>query len=78
MGRGGQLAAKGGETFLHRGEGQAIQQPPGHQKQIAAGGQELLVAAKDLAQATFGAVAPDGIADGGGGGDDPDAAETHG
>src|SRR6478609_2580602 len=51
------------------GEREAQQRAPGGEDEIQAGGDQFLVPAVDLAQAALGAVAVDGIADRGPGGD---------
>ena len=68
--RGGDLAAGVDEPAFEFGEGRAVEGRAGVQDQIAAGGDKILVAAKELAQAALGAVALDGVADGGSRGDD--------
>ena len=51
---------------------------PGDEHQIAAGGHAQLVLAEDFAQTALGAIAADGVADGGGGGDHADARRVGG
>lgn len=66
MGRCGQLPTNREETFLERGERQAIERATGDYNQIAAGRKLFLMAAKKFTQTTLGAVALHGVADSGG------------
>ena len=72
-GRWRQLATHLREPLLHFGQRQAQEGGAGGEHEVEAGRDELLVAAENLAQAALGAVALDGIADGGAGGHDADA-----
>ena len=72
-GTGGEFVTDVGELPFHLGELQPEQGGAGGEHEVEAGGHEGLVAAVDFAEAALGAVAVDGIADGGPGGDDPHA-----
>jgi hypothetical protein len=75
--RSGRLDAKEGfaglpEALADFGEVDAVEGGAGDHYEVEAGWDERLVGAKDLAHTAFGAVALDGVAHGGAGGDHPD------
>ena len=61
-----------GKFFLHFGKFQPEEGGAGGEHEVEAGGHEGLVFAVDFAEAALGAVAVDGITDGGPGGDHAD------
>lgn len=63
MGSGSELAAKGNEAFLDDGKRLPVHAVTGDEEQITAARNELLMAAKNLAQATFSSVAQDRVSD---------------
>jgi hypothetical protein len=74
---GGDLTARLDKEFLQFRIRPLIHGGPGDEQVIAAGGQKRLMPAEKFAEAAFGAVAQDGVADGGGRSDEARAREVN-
>jgi hypothetical protein len=70
------LGAGVGEFSRELRDGQVLGGGAGDEHQVTTRRHEVLVLAKRLAEAAFGAVAADGVADGSGRGDDTDARQV--